>query len=416
MKRILLFLLIFLSSSLSLMADNAYTIETIPNTHLKNAKDFVSNPDGILSASSVAAINQILDSLQIKTTAEVAVVAVNSIGDEEIKPFATRLFEHWGIGKREKDNGLLILLVADKRQITFETGYGLEGVLPDAIVKRIQMVNMLPYFKKGDYSSGMLAGIERVTDILTNPEAADEIKATRPTEQYQGTNNINPLYFYLGASFLISVLLLSMIRSSLKQKYNNNNYNRYKSLVRFKGTVTILAFIFPFFVAFICFWLRWKLKKLRNEKQICDKCGSTMHKLNEEEDNHYLSPQENTEEKLNSVDYDVWLCDKCGNTRIFPYENAYTRYTVCPNCRARAYSLQKDYILSPATPFSAGEGEKIYGCAHCHKQFRKRYVIPMIIVASGGGHRGGGFGGGGGFSGGSFGGGRSGGGGATSGW
>ena len=84
-----------------------------------------------------------------------------------------------------------------------------------------------------------------------------------------------------------------------------------------------------------------------------------MRKLNEEEDNRYLTPQENTEEKLQSVDYDVWLCDQCGNTEVYPYENRYTKYSSCPQCHAKAYSLDRDRILIAPTPFSTGTGEKI---------------------------------------------------------
>ena len=103
MKRIYFSILSFFLFSTTLLFGTEYTIETVPNVHLQNAKAFVSNPDAILSPSTEQQINLLLDSLQTKTSAEVAVVAVNSIGDADIKQFATALFEHWGIGKREKD-------------------------------------------------------------------------------------------------------------------------------------------------------------------------------------------------------------------------------------------------------------------------------------------------------------------------
>ena len=73
-----------------------------------------------------------LFSLQEANTSEVAVVALQSIGDNDIDDFATELFTRWGIGK-QNDNGLLVLLILDQRRITFRTGYGIEGILPDAI-------------------------------------------------------------------------------------------------------------------------------------------------------------------------------------------------------------------------------------------------------------------------------------------
>ena len=121
-----------------------YTVQTIPNPKTANAHAYVSNPDGILKAETVLQMNEFLDSLQAQTKAEVAVVAVSSIGANEIKPFATDLFKTWGVGKAKADNGLLVLFVLDVKKVTFETGYGLEGVFPDAIFKRIQMQNMIP--------------------------------------------------------------------------------------------------------------------------------------------------------------------------------------------------------------------------------------------------------------------------------
>lgn len=74
------------------------------------------------------------------------------------------------MGSRQegKDNGLVILLVTDQRCIQFYTGYGLEGVLPDAICKRIQTKYMIPYLKDGNWNEGMVAGIRRLASDLTD--------------------------------------------------------------------------------------------------------------------------------------------------------------------------------------------------------------------------------------------------------
>ncbi|WP_455498864.1 TPM domain-containing protein [Coprobacter sp.] len=400
--------LIFLLSVPILLFGTNYTVETIPNVHLQNAQTFVSNPDTILSTSAEKQINILLDSLQAKTSAEVAVVAVNSIGDADIKQFATELFNLWGIGKREKDNGLLILFVLNQRKITFETGYGIEGILPDAICKRIQMQYMLPEFKTGNYDKGMLQGINAIYNRMATPESMDELWTQKePIQEDWG----KAFGYYAIIAFLFSIVLLLMVRSSVKTSKTNDNYQQYKDLSGYKSILLVLSFIFPVFILFIYIWVSIRLKRLRDKPRKCDSCGTVMRKLSEEEDNRYLTPQENTEEKLQSVDYDVWLCDQCGNTKIYPYENRFTKYSKCPQCRTKAYSLSSDRILIAPTSFSTGMGEKTYNCSHCHFQKKSRYVIPMIIVASGNNRRGGG-----GFSGGSFGGGRSGGGGATSGW
>ena len=83
-----------------------YTVQSVPNPKTANAHAFVSNPDGILKTETVLKMNEYLDSLQAQTGSEVAVVAVNSIGANELKPFATDLFATWKIGKSKQDNGL----------------------------------------------------------------------------------------------------------------------------------------------------------------------------------------------------------------------------------------------------------------------------------------------------------------------
>ena len=154
-----------------------YTVDKVPNVHLDDGRRFVSNPDGILSAETVNTLDQMLFSLQEANTSEVAVVALQSIGDNDIDDFATELFTRWGIGK-QNDNGLLVLLVLDQRRITFRTGYGIEGILPDAICKRIQTQYVIPQFKQGDYNKGILDGMNVITRILTTPEAVKELTAT----------------------------------------------------------------------------------------------------------------------------------------------------------------------------------------------------------------------------------------------
>ena len=124
------------------------TVDDVPNPKTYDADNWVSDPDHILDSETKNKINDILQQLEDSLTIEVAVVALNSIGEEEPHEFAVTLFNRWGVGKAEDDNGLLILLTRDIRDITFKTGYGLEGVLPDAICKRIQLETMVPHLRE----------------------------------------------------------------------------------------------------------------------------------------------------------------------------------------------------------------------------------------------------------------------------
>ena len=111
----------------------------------------MSDPDGVIGADAVAEINAIAAAVEDSSTAEIAVVVLTSVGDQNPKDFSTALFNHWGIGKADKDNGLLILTIMDQRRTEFETGYGMEGVLPDVLCYRVGMQVLVPYFQQGEY-------------------------------------------------------------------------------------------------------------------------------------------------------------------------------------------------------------------------------------------------------------------------
>ena len=128
------------------------TPKDVPNTKIVNNSN-VSNPDNLLSQTTVNEINTLVDSIKRHNSSEIAVVVVNSIGDNNPKDFAHELFVLWGVGKKGIDNGLLILYVEDQHRIEFETGYGMESVLPDVVCKKIQMDYMVPYFKQKDRKS-----------------------------------------------------------------------------------------------------------------------------------------------------------------------------------------------------------------------------------------------------------------------
>lgn len=168
MKKITI-LCLLLACALPALA-GTYRPEQIPNVQRMDRQRYVSDPDGILSAEAVARIDSVCASLRERGLAQVAVVAVDDIAGGDTFSFAVELFRGWGVGSAKSNNGLGILLVKELREIRFVTGGGLEGILPDALCKRIQTTYMLPAFRKGDYSAGMVAGIEAAATILEGGE------------------------------------------------------------------------------------------------------------------------------------------------------------------------------------------------------------------------------------------------------
>lgn len=169
MKRIFSLLTIILATCAIAVA-KPYTVSDVPNVQLTDRSRYTSNPDGILSADAVRAIDTACDSLRTKGIAQIAVVAIRDIASDDVFSFAHELFSSWGVGSDKSDNGLGIILVLDKREIRFVTGYGLEGTLPDAICKRIQQRYMVEPLGNGDYDKGMVDGVAAVATLLSSGE------------------------------------------------------------------------------------------------------------------------------------------------------------------------------------------------------------------------------------------------------
>jgi uncharacterized protein len=205
-------LLLFLFVVLQVTAQS--TVESIPNQKL-NDGSYVSNPDGILDAFYVGQIDSVLRSMENETTVQVAVVAVESIGDRNEVDFSQELFERWGIGHKENNNGLLILLVRDQRVIRFHTGDGIEGVLPDVVCKRIQRDYMLPDFKAENYGAGILAGVAQVRRIVTDPDYAEELRKQEEVSDWVG------FLTFLGI-FLMPALLIVFFVKAAKGRFSDS--------------------------------------------------------------------------------------------------------------------------------------------------------------------------------------------------
>lgn len=418
MKRIAL-ITAYLCVAIIAAIAGTYTPQDVPNVHVKDRTQFVTNPDGILSAAAVDSLNRMLSAVWEQTSAEPVVVAIEAMADGyEENRFANDLFELWGIGKKDTENGLLLLIVGgDTNRYVVRTGRGLGGILPDVTCSRIMRNVAVPHYKMGDMDAGTMAAMKLFCQAMTNPEVAAEIKSKYSNNAATDDEDFFMWMVYAGMIFGVFALIwvVALIFTSRKKE----DIERYRSLNEASPVILFLTFVglgFPLPAYLLC---RWIMNHIRNHKRTCPNCQHPMHKLDEIADNDYLTPAQDAEELLNSVDYDVWLCDQCGETDIIPFENRQSSYTECQHCGARTCSYAGERILRKPTMQSEGQGVKIFACRNCRKQSFKPFVIaktaPSVVILPGGGF-GGGIGGGGGFSGGSFGGGGTSGGGASGGW
>ncbi|MCQ2209527.1 MAG: TPM domain-containing protein [Paludibacteraceae bacterium] len=171
MKNILITLLLLITPMV--LSAGVYSAEDVPMIHLQDKTRYVCNPDNILNSDSVYVMDTMLANLEATTGIEVLVVAVEQIADGDCYNFAFNIGQNNGVGKENKDNGLVIVLSTKDRCVQFVTGYGLEEFLPDAICYRIQNLKMNPFFKEQNWSAGMTIGVRSVCGILNGTMEAE---------------------------------------------------------------------------------------------------------------------------------------------------------------------------------------------------------------------------------------------------
>lgn len=142
MKRQCLILLLLLLCGVGVVpvsyAQKLYTVEETPNVHLQDETQFVTDPAGVLSGEAKQSLNAAIVKVSKDYAVQIAIVILLGMDTSRYgsdREFSNRLFRHWGVGDKETDRGLLLLLFThpDQRVINFEVGYGLEGDLPDAL-------------------------------------------------------------------------------------------------------------------------------------------------------------------------------------------------------------------------------------------------------------------------------------------
>lgn len=149
-------------------------------------RGWINDYAGILSQPERNLLSALINELERVTSAEIAIVTLNTIGMASIEEYAVDLFEKWGIGKKDKDNGLLILVAVNERQVKIEVGYGLEGIITDGLAGQIIREKIVPEFKQGNFGKGLLAATATTANLIAKDAGIElgELGAL-PREQYQ---------------------------------------------------------------------------------------------------------------------------------------------------------------------------------------------------------------------------------------
>lgn len=146
-----------------------------------NHTGYVSDFSNVLSQEARTSLEELLRKTEAETRAEIAVAIVPSLDGRTIEEYASGMFKKWGIGKEKADNGVLVLVALNEREVRIEVGYGLESVLPDALAGEIIRTDFLPQFRKKDYFGGLQHGVERIVELVKRNQVLtpDERKALK---------------------------------------------------------------------------------------------------------------------------------------------------------------------------------------------------------------------------------------------
>lgn len=320
---------------------------------------YVNDYQDLLDDAAEERIRAKLKDLYRQTGVEMTVLTIQDMGvyghQGAIEPFATALFNAWGIGNAARNDGVLILIARFNRRMRIELGSGY-GPGYDRRMQRVIDDAFLPSFRKDDYQQGIERGVD---------ETIREITGAYPGQQDSST-------IQQGWSWL---------------------WHQARAL----GAWMLAILLVP--VGGIALMVR---RYLRNRPRPCTQCRTMMIRAGETADDEHLDGGQRLEEFLKSVDYDVWYCPDCGHMDILRYKSLFSRFGACPRCNYRTMSTTST-VLQSATTSSTGRKKVEYNCQQCQYHNTEIRTIPKVSKSSG-------------SSGSSFGGGSSSGGGASGSW
>jgi uncharacterized protein len=408
--------------ALSLMAGMILAV-VAPRDATLRVHDFAK----LLSPAQRESLESLAQSVERQTTAELAIVTVRSLDGQTIDSYAHELFNQWGIGKKGLNNGVLFLVAPHERRMRIEVGYGIEPLLTDSLCGEIRDRQIIPRFKVNDYPGGIIAGAERLANILrSDPQAARGDPDSGPALAQQSQKRA---YVAVGGVAIAAVVLIvSGFLVVMRRLYSTVEF-LVASAIGLAALAAAAYFVWDAphrlqptgwfggaVAAALAAWCFNLVKYRRFGPHGCSKCGTQLELLSELDDDPKLTSVQRLEEKIGSVDYDVWICPACLNNDTERYINTFSSFRDCPACKARTFKEGRQETITPASTTSSGTARVEGRCVSCNHKTIRNIMLPMITSSSssdGGGSFGGGGGGGGG---GGFGGGSSGGGGASGGW
>ena len=203
---------------------------------------------GILSPAVKAELETALAAHENNTTNQVVVVTLESLNGANIEEYSLELARRWGIGQKGKDNGALLVVAPNDKQIRIEVGYGLEGILTDALSSNIINYYIIPEFKKGDIQNGIKIGTQKIIALLEGDESAKkEIEAQADYEPLEAAALMTGIITLITSGFfgiLATRIGLSLLLSGIISLFVNLGFEISDLAGRFAVVLGLFALFF----------------------------------------------------------------------------------------------------------------------------------------------------------------------------
>ncbi|MCK4589847.1 MAG: TPM domain-containing protein [Nanoarchaeota archaeon] len=207
---------------------------------------YVSDYGEVISPEYKAQIEALAGQIEQETTAEIAVLTVESLGGLDRETYAVEVFEEWGIGKEDVDNGLLILVAVEEREWRIEVGYGLEGLITDAMAGRVGRNRLVPNFQAGDYGKGIYEALVDINAVISGEE---EVISKYSSDDFESKSEWD--YIYL---IFIIALVVGGIVGAITKKTKNKKV-KWGVKLGVGAVVAILLLIFWSYIIALIFFV-----------------------------------------------------------------------------------------------------------------------------------------------------------------
>lgn len=305
----------------------------------------------ILTPEAEARINAVLQQARETRGREMTVVTIRSRKDylpsDSIESFAKDLFNGWGIGNATRNDGILLLVAMDDREMRIALGAGYPA-RQDGIAARVIQTEIIPAFKEGRIADGILAGTSAALARIQHP---DDVPAAETTPQIATAPRI------------------------IEQAPEPRSAGIGPRVMEFINRSPILSLILAALAAVAGFFGLRGIKRYRPRK--CPQCGQMMLRLGDAQEDQYLDHGQLVEERIKSKDYGVWFCTNDEHVTVIGYPTLFSRHKACPECGYHTYETQR-FVRTPATTTSTGVAQLDHSCAHCKHTASETVSIPMV--------------------------------------